>query len=143
MVARAGGYFGNLFKGYCGVTQGNPLPPTIFNVVRDTIILHWVTVVEPTVNILEGLDLSIGELVEYLYADNGLVASTQPERLQRNFNVLTSLFDQVGFRKNTRKTVRMSCQPCHAPGRISLESYKMRTMGTWTTFWEQQQKRVN
>ena len=75
MVARTGGYFGLMFKGYRGVTQGNPLPPMIFNVVRDTIIHHWVTVAAPTANILEGLDPSIGELAAYLYADNGLVTS--------------------------------------------------------------------
>ena len=44
------------------MTQGNPLSPTLFNVVRDTIICHWVTVVAPTADVLEGLDLSIGEL---------------------------------------------------------------------------------
>ena len=38
MVARAGGYFGIPFKGYRGVTQGNPLYPTIFNMVVDAVI---------------------------------------------------------------------------------------------------------
>ena len=32
MVARAGGYFGLLFKGYHGVTKDNPLSSTLFNV---------------------------------------------------------------------------------------------------------------
>ena len=48
MVAKAGGYFGRLFKGYRGFTQGNPLPPTIFNVVMGAVICHWVMVVTPT-----------------------------------------------------------------------------------------------
>ena len=33
MVARAGSYYGKGFKGEQGVTQGNLLSPTIFNVV--------------------------------------------------------------------------------------------------------------
>ena len=33
MVARAKGYFGPPFKGYLGMTQGDPLSPTLFNVV--------------------------------------------------------------------------------------------------------------
>ena len=33
MVAIAGGYYGKAFKEDRGVTQGDPLPPTIFNVV--------------------------------------------------------------------------------------------------------------
>ena len=44
MVARAGGYYGETFKGYRGVTQGDPLSPTIFNVVVDAVVSHWVTV---------------------------------------------------------------------------------------------------
>ena len=43
MVARAGGYYGTAFKGKRGVTQGDPLSPTIFNVVVDAAVRHWVT----------------------------------------------------------------------------------------------------
>ena len=42
MVARAGGYYGKSFKGFRGVTQGDPLYPTIFNVVVDTVVRQWV-----------------------------------------------------------------------------------------------------
>ena len=43
MVVRAGGYYGEAFKGARGVTQGCPLSPTIFNVVLDSVVHHWVT----------------------------------------------------------------------------------------------------
>ena len=43
MVARAGGYYGIAFQGARGVTQGDPLSPTIFNVVVDAVVRHWVT----------------------------------------------------------------------------------------------------
>ena len=42
MVARAGGYCGIAFKGECGVTQGDPISPTILNVVADAVVRHWV-----------------------------------------------------------------------------------------------------
>ena len=48
MVARDGAYFGTPFKGYHGVNQGYPLSPTIFNVVIDAVLQHWVTVVALT-----------------------------------------------------------------------------------------------
>ena len=38
MVARAAGYYGTAFGGGRGVTQGDPLSPTIFNVVVDTVV---------------------------------------------------------------------------------------------------------
>ena len=41
MTARAGGYYGAAFKGERGVTQGDPLSPTIFNVVVDAVVRYW------------------------------------------------------------------------------------------------------
>ena len=48
MVARAGGYYREAFKGAWGVTQGDPLSPTIFNVVVDAVVRHWVMLVMAT-----------------------------------------------------------------------------------------------
>ena len=45
MVARIGGYYGAAFQGSRGVTQGDPLSSTIFNVVVDAVVQHWATVV--------------------------------------------------------------------------------------------------
>ena len=44
MVARAGGYYEAVFKGDRGVMQRDPLSPTIFNVVVDVVVRHWVSV---------------------------------------------------------------------------------------------------
>ena len=43
----------------------------------------------------------------FFYADNGLVASTDPGWLQSDFDTLTGIFGRVGLRKNMRKTVGM------------------------------------
>ena len=45
MVEKAGSYYGKGFKGGRGVTQGDPLSPTIFNVVVDAVVRHWLTIV--------------------------------------------------------------------------------------------------
>ena len=45
MVVRVGGYFGDPLKGQHGMTQGDPLLPTMFNVVVDVVLRHWVSVV--------------------------------------------------------------------------------------------------
>ena len=49
----------------------------------DAVIHHWVTVVTPSEDGTGGLGMAITYLVTYFYADDSLVASTQPERLQR------------------------------------------------------------
>ena len=77
--------------------------------VVDTVIRHWVTVVITTEAGTVGLGLTIIDLEAYLYAKGGLMASIQPERLKRAFDVLTRLFNQVGLQTNTEKTVGMSC----------------------------------
>ena len=38
--------------------------------------------------------MKIIELAAYFYADDGLVASTQPERLEMAFDILTGLFNR-------------------------------------------------
>ena len=96
-----------IFNGYCVITQGNPLSPTIFNVVLDTVIRYWVAVVVPIKDVTEELGLSIQDLARYFYANNVPIASTQLERLQRAFDVLSGLSDWFCLRTNARKTVSM------------------------------------
>ena len=45
VVARAGQYYGEAFKVFQGVTHGYPLSPTIFNVVLDALVRHWISLV--------------------------------------------------------------------------------------------------
>ena len=45
MVTKAEGYFAPTFKGYHGVNQVDPLSPSVFNVVVNAVIWHWVMVV--------------------------------------------------------------------------------------------------
>ena len=46
MVAQSGGYYGELFRGDIGVLQGDPLLPTILNVVVDAVFRHWESLME-------------------------------------------------------------------------------------------------
>ena len=42
---------------------------------------------------------------ELFYTNNGMVAYTDPDWLQLEFDMMTGLFDRVGLRKNVRKNV--------------------------------------
>ena len=42
MVDRAGGYYREAFKSFKEVTQWGSLSPTIFNVIMDAVVFHWV-----------------------------------------------------------------------------------------------------
>ena len=45
MVDQLGRYYGLALQGFQGVTQGDPLSPTIFNVVVDSVVRHWIMLV--------------------------------------------------------------------------------------------------
>ena len=45
MVASEGGYYGTELQGFCGVMQGENLPPNILNVVVYTVVQYCVAVV--------------------------------------------------------------------------------------------------
>ena len=114
MVSRAGGYYGTAFGGERGVTQGDPLPPTIFNMVVDEVVRHWVN------GIMEEEEAR-GETVRegrhqaaLFYADDGMVVSSDPAWIQGAFTTLVGLFDRVALLTNVGKTVSMVCHPCQA-----------------------------
>ena len=112
MVVRAGGYYGAAFKVDCGVMQGDMLSPTIFNMVVDAVVRHWVTVM------VEGAE-ERGEGGQegrhhnaLFYTDNGMVELLDSRWLQGAFSTLLGLLDSVGLRTNVGKTVGMVCRPC-------------------------------
>ena len=107
MVARAGGCYRVAFKGDPGVTQVDPLSPTIFNVVLDVLVRHWVELVVEDVD-ERGKSGKEGRHQDSLfYADNGMVASLDPRWIQGAFSTLVGLFDRVGMQTNFGKTVDM------------------------------------
>ena len=67
------------------------------------------------------------------YADNGMVASSDPRWLQGTFNTLVGLFDRVGLRKNVGKTVSMVCHPCQAVGNLLEAAYGRSVTGEGPT----------
>ena len=64
------------------MTQGDPLSPTIFNVVMDAVVSHWVTlaVEEEEKRGEKGQDGR--HQTALFYADDGMVASSDPHWLQ-------------------------------------------------------------
>ena len=143
MVAWSEGHYGAPFKGFRGVIQGDSLSPTIFNVVVDEVLRHWVTmvavleeVVPPVAANTKGFRKYIQRLVTDFYADNGLLLSTGATHIQRTFGTLTELFGRVGLRTNVAKTVSMVCQPCHALGGHLEKAYGICMTGEGLSFWE-------
>ena len=63
------------------------------------------------------------------YADDGMIASSDPAWLQGVFTALLGLFDTVGLQNNVGKTVSIVCHPCQATaGNRTQEAYGRRLM---------------
>ena len=95
MVARAGGYYGTAFKGARGVTHGDPLSPTIFNVVVDAVVRDRLLAMVEGVEERDERGQEGRHQADLFYADDGMVASSDPRWLQGVFNTLVSLFNRV------------------------------------------------
>ena len=98
------------------MTQGDPLSPTIFNVVVDAVARHWVTMALDEAEKREERGEEGRHQASLFYADGGMVASSDPCWIQWAFNSLVSLFQRVGLRTSFGKTVSMVRKPCQAAG---------------------------
>ena len=137
MVAWAVGYYRTFFLGEHGITQGDPLSPTIFNVVVDAVVRHWVTVAVEGAKERGECGQDSRHQAAQLYADNDMVASSDPRWLQGSFATLVSLFDRVSLQKIVGKTVGMVCHPYQAVGNQSKAAYGRRITGEGPTYREQ------
>ena len=136
MVARAGGYYRAALQGAHGVTQGDPLSPTIFNVVVDAVVRNWVAVVIASAEEQGERGKEGRNQDSLLYADDDMVSSSDPRWLQGAIDTLVGLFDRVGLRTNVGKTVGMVCRPCQAAGTQSEAAYGRRITGEGPTYRE-------
>ena len=76
----------------------------------------------------------------FFYANNDLLASPRPARIQAALYVFMGLFDRVVLHTNVNKKVGMVCKPCNIVGG-HLE-YTWWIMGVGPYFWYWQQERV-
>ena len=74
MVEKAGGYYRAAFKVARGLIQGDPLYPTIFNVVMGAVVWHWVTVMVDSAEEWGKRGQEVRHQNSLLYADDGIIA---------------------------------------------------------------------
>ena len=124
------------------MTQINLLSPTIFNVVVDAVVRHWVHGVVEEAEARGETGREGRHQAALFYADGGMVASSEPAWIQGAFNALVGLFDRMGLQTNIGKTVSMVCHPCQAAENITQAAYGRRLTGEGKSYEEQQRDRV-
>ena len=108
------------------MTLGYPLSSTIFSVVVDAVVRHWVEeMVESAGG--QGRRGREGRYQKSLfYADDGMIASSDPGWQKGVFITLLRLFDWVGLRTNIGNIFGMVCRPWQAAGTQLEAAYKQR-----------------
>eukprot|EP00978_Attheya_sp_CCMP212_P016906 scaffold44614_cov73-Attheya_sp.AAC.3 len=138
IVAKASGYHGESFSATQGVTQGDPVSPTIFNIMVDAVVRYWLSLVCGENVAANGLGYEVKEKYVIFYADHGLLLSCNQEWVQESFDILIGIFEHVGLRTNTSKTNAMICMPGHISGRQSDYAYERRMAGTGESYQARQ-----
>ena len=136
MVATAVDYYESEFTGIGERRRETRYPHTIFNMVVDEVVRHWVYVMvegseERGKRVKEGRHQNA-----LFYTDDGMVAFSDPRWLQGAFSTLVCLFDRVGMRTNVRKTVGMVFCPCRAEGTQSEVEYGQQMTGEGPSYRE-------
>ena len=120
------------------MTQGDPLSPTILNMVVYAVVRHWVAVM------VEGAEErgKCGQEGRHhnarFYTDYGIVALSDPQWLQGEFSTLVGLFVRLVLGNNFGETVDMVCLPCQLVRTQSEAAYGLRITGEGPTYPERQ-----
>ena len=123
-MVRQGGFYGPAFSVDRGSTIGDPVSPTIFNIVEDAVLRLWFHRIALNLGLSSGTDV-----VAMFYADDGQVAGFEGQKVQQAFEILMELFRSVGLDLNPRKTKTMTCGPAHFRYRLSSPAFKRRLVG--------------
>ena len=142
MVEKAGGYYEAAFKEDRGVNQGDPIHPAIFNVVVDGVVRHWVSVIMESAEERGGSRQKGRHKNALFYVDDGMVVSLDPRWIQGYFSTLVGMFDRVGLKTNTGKTVRIVCRPCQAAGTQLEAAYRRIMTGSGPLYLDMQRGRI-
>jgi exonuclease III len=143
IVARQSGFYGPAFTATRGGTQGGIFTPSMFNICIDNVVRYWLSLVVPDNQVAaNGLGPQVEEKLAVLYADDGLISSTDHEWLQHAVDALTGLFRRIGLETNAAKTKSMTCFPGPVATNISNVAYTRRMTGMGDSHRERQRRRV-
>ena len=92
MVPRQGGYYGRPLQAWRGVRQGNIISLLIFNIMADAVVRHG------------GISTHCRTSQRWHYADDGLLTSSEPDKVQDSIDIITKSFVSVGLKMNAQKT---------------------------------------
>ena len=111
------------------VTQGDPVSPTLFNIIVNAVVRATLQEICGTQEYQHGFGCSAGEHNICFYSDDGRIAGWDPIWVQAVLTTMVRMFDRVGLQKNLNKTNAMICTPGFIWGQQVSEAYKRQAIG--------------
>ncbi len=141
LVPRQSGFFGDAFIAERGVTQGDIVSPTIFNIVVDAVLRVWHEKMNLVVN--AEAEAIVPDTAATFYADDGRLASYDAVTLQEGLTLITALFTSVGLDMSEAKTKAMISAGNFQYHSICDAAYKRRMTGEGEEFKTRKSRKVS
>jgi Reverse transcriptase (RNA-dependent DNA polymerase) len=122
VIPKQGVFYGKPFRSERGVTQGDPLSPTLINIIVDVVVRETRRTMMHTDN------------DSIFYADDGLITGTDKEKVQDCVNLVTDLFSSFGLMMNPAKTKSLVGSPTIKTHSISTPAFNRGCTGEGRTY---------
>ena len=142
MVPKAVNFFGHTFNAEIGLTQGDPVSPTIFIIVVDSVVRAVLLKVCVPQEAQHVFGWAAGEHNICFYAYDGWISGRNPIWVQTALTAMVRIFERVVLHTNLSKNNSMVCIPGFIWGHQGFEAYNWRDTGEGPTFWERKGTRV-
>ena len=134
MVPKSGKYFGRPFCTERGVTQGDPVSPTIFNIVVIEVVRAVILEVYGPQESHHGIGWSAGKHNIFFYADDGRITGRYLLWMQTTLLATERTLERACLQKNLGNTKEMACKPGFIWGQQGAAAYKRRATGEGANF---------
>jgi len=135
VIPKQAGFYGEPFQATRGVTQGDVVSPSLFNIVVDAVVREWH-------HQLDAGTLGPPKTKAVFYADDGNLHSPDPHHLQVSLDLISTLFRRVGLELNPTKTKAMIMTGGTPYHRISDEAYHFRMTGDGASYSDCQRQQL-
>ena len=139
LVPKQSGFFGEPFAAERGVTQGDIISPTIFNIIVDAVLRMWYAKMNPVINGEAG----VPEISAMFYADDGKIAGEDHARVQEGLTLITDLFARMGLNMSQAKTKAVIQTGGLQYHDISEVAYKRRMIGGEETYRDRKSRKIS
>ena len=143
MVIKSGKYYGQPFSKRIGVNQGDPVSPTLFNIIVDAVFRGALQEICGPKESQHGSGWLVGENNICFYADDGRIAGRDPIWVQTALTTMVRMFERVSLQTKLNKTKAVICTTGFIWIKRGDEVYKQRATGEGPIFPERKKNRVS